>query len=204
MILLTTYREKEKFLVDELEENFTNLMPKGRFISKQTDNKSKAILDTILNHKDSVFYLDNHAVIQSEIKMTQMRTSMALYFQDGVLNTSSMIFLNQQPSIDFLKTWGDTAEGLKKAINSYPFDTLPFNLCCPKVSKECRLPIIIFNKERRYVEPKNANIPNTIGRSRIMKGNNGSVSISRRDPVAEDYLDKILKRLPNQLVWVPK
>lgn len=204
MILVTTYKKEEKYLVDELEKNFKELMPNGKFLPIESTNKCEAILSVLKRNEESVFYIDNHAVIQSVIKMTPMSFSMAFFFEDGLLNTSSMIFLHDVRSIKFLETWNNTNEGLKLAINQSNFDQLPDTLCCPKISKKCRIPIIIFNKSRRYTPPVFEDIPNVIGASKIRKGSNGSITLTRRDPIAEEYLNRRLKKLPNQLIWVPK
>lgn len=204
MILLTTYKPSEKYLVDELEINFNSIMPKGKFVSVQTDNKCKAILDTMEKYEESIFYLDNYAVIQSEIKMTIMKQKVALYFESGIPSSSAMIFLFSNEAKLFLNTWGGNKDSLKKACDIVPFDLMRVELCCPKITKTCRMPIILFNKDRKYVEPVSQDIPDVIGVSKLRKGANGSITITRRDPIAEAYLDKKLKRLPNQLIWVPK
>lgn len=47
-------------------------------------------------------------------------------------------------------------------------------------------------------------VPNVIGKSRVIKLGDGSYALARRDSVAEAWLDKNLIRKKNELAWIPK
>jgi len=52
------------------------------------------------------------------------------------------------------------------------------------------------------ITPKDS-IPKVLGRVRVRRGYDGTYYITRKDPVAEAYLDKRCSRMVNQLRWFP-
>lgn len=95
-----------------------------------------------------------------------------------------------------------TNHGLK-VINLPPTYTQIFD-----TMKRCGRPVIEhMQASRRYkalvTTASTVNVPAVIGKSRIRRGYDGIYYITRRDPIAEAYLDKYCSRLENQLKWLP-
>lgn len=220
----TPYQEEVKELAKTCKEHNLTLITKGYETRgswvQNAGIKPEFLLSMMQEHKCNLLYVDADARVRKHIDLSFVEHDLAVHYKNDKELLSGTIFLRHTPEVlHLLREWicmqqnspgvwdQKTLQDLIEKLE-FPVTRLPpqYTQIFDKMAHHGDPIIEHMQASRRYRRSVNMkpNIPAKIGRSRIRTHGDGSVSIVRRDPVAEQYLDERMDRCKSERRWFPK
>jgi len=220
----TPYQEEAKELAKTCEEHGLTLVTKGYETRgswvQNAGIKPEFLLAMMKEHKCDLLYVDADARIRQSVDLSFVEHDVAVHYRNEKELLSGTIFLRHTDAVmHLLREWvcmqqaspGDwDQKTLQDVIEKVgiPVHNLPpqYTQIFDKMAHHGDPIIEHMQASRRYrrsinMRPK---IPAKIGKSRLRVHGDGSVSIVRRDRVAERFLDEKMNRCKGERRWFPK
>jgi len=221
----TLYEEEVKHLVSDCERLGLELITRGYEDTgswvRNAGIKPQFILEMLTISKQDIVYVDADARIRRlPMLFKNFRGDLGVHYLNGKELLSGTIYLANTPDVRLLvKLWAqrqaerpDTwdQKTLQAVVSETGFKVTPIPPAYVQIfdsMKHHGPPVIEHMQASRRVRKKKivkrSNIPNVLGRVRVREAPDGTLYITRRDKVAESFLDKHATRIKNQLRWYP-